>query len=106
MLLMYLAGSVFNYYTTPKVMLLLPVTFITLFSIFPETPIYLLRNDKIKEAERALKFLRGLQTRDALSGDVNTEIQKMIRKVNDDAAKARCSNLSGLRKFCELSQLF
>ena len=98
---MYLAGSIFDYYTTPKLMLLLPVLFLTLFSCFPETPIYLLRNDKKEAAEKSLKFLRGFKARDESSEDVICEFQKMIRKVNEDAKKARSLNMNGLRKFYE-----
>lgn len=95
---MYIAGNVFDYFTTPKVMLALPVTFFLLFSMFPETPIYLLRNGKSHKAERSLKFLRGLKARDVLTGDIKGELQSMIRKVNIDAEQKRGSNLSGLRK--------
>lgn len=94
---MYIAGNFFDYYTTPKVMLLLPISFFFLFSMFPETPIYLIRNEKIHDAERSLIFLRGLKARDFLTEDLKYELQKMIRKVNSDAEHKRNSKLSGLR---------
>lgn len=84
MLMIYIAGSILNYSTTPKIMLLLPATFLVLIYFFPETPVYLLRNSRSKEAEASLKFLRGYK-RDAVADDVNIEIQKMIRKINIDA---------------------
>lgn len=96
---MYIAGNFFDYFTTPKVMLALPVTFFILFSIFPETPIYLLRNEKSREAERSLIFLRGFKQCDILTEDVRCELQNMIRKVNSDAErKQNSSSLNGLRK--------
>lgn len=98
MLLMYIAGNVFSYFTTPKVMLALPIAFIILFYFFPETPIYLIRLGKMQEAEMSLKFLRGYKARDELSEDLRNELEKMIRKVNDDVRNKLNSKLSGLRK--------
>lgn len=98
-LLMYLAGNVLDYYTTPKVMLLLPASFLILFSLCPETPIYLVRKGRLNDAERSLTFLRSFKARDTFSSEVvNTELQKMIRKVNDDALKIRRSNLNAMRR--------
>lgn len=97
MLLIYIAGNIFDYFTAPKVMLLLPILFLALFSIFPDTPIYLLRNHKLKEAERSLRFLRGVKQNDA-ADDVKFELQKMIRKVDADATNKRGSTLDELSK--------
>lgn len=96
MLLVYIAGSVFDYFTTPKLMLLLPLAFVMLFSYFPETPVYLLRYDKHEPAVKSLKFLRGIRGADALSQAASDDLQKMIRKVNRDAANKRESNLNEL----------
>lgn len=98
-LCMYIAGAFLDYQTTPKCMLLVSTAFVTLFLVFPETPIFLLRNGKMKEAEESLKFLRGFKKSENLSGDGVLEFQKMIKKVDDDARKARASKLSGLRKY-------
>ena len=97
-LLIYAAGDVLDYYSTPKIMLLFSVGFIILFSFFPETPVYLLRNGKIDEAEKSLKFLRGLKKFEALSDDVYDEFQKMQKKTIDDSTKTEGSKLSALRK--------
>jgi MFS family permease len=99
MLLIYIAGKVFDYHTTPKIMLLLPLAFFVLFSFFPETPIYLLRNNKKHQAEKSLKFLRGIRQQDVASDDVINELNKMITKVENDAIKKRGSNLNELSEF-------
>lgn len=85
MLLIYISGSIFDYATTPKIMLLLPAIFILLIYFFPETPNYLLRNNKTEAAEASLKFLRGCSKRETIPDDVDLELKKMIRKVNNDA---------------------
>lgn len=96
MLLIYIAGNIFDYSTTPKVMLLLPTVFLLLISFFPETPSYLLRKGETKRAEASLRFLRGCRKRDETIADVvNLELQKMIRKVNNDTIQ-RGSKLSEL----------
>jgi MFS family permease len=85
MLFVYVAGYFFDYFTTPKIMILLPISFIVLFSAFPDTPIYLLRQGKHEEAERSLKFLRCVNKEKILPEAAASDLQKMIRKVNSDA---------------------
>jgi MFS family permease len=98
MLLIYIAGTIFDYYTTPKVMLTLPVAFTLLFSFFPETPVYLLRYKKHDEAERSLKFLRRINKTNGLTELAADDLQKMIREVNSDEDSKRSSNLNELSK--------
>lgn len=105
MLLIFAAGNILDYHTTPKVMLILPVSFVALFSFFPDTPIYLLRNNRNKEAERSLKFLRGCNRRDDATDDVRIELQKMIRKVECDAVNKRESIFNELCKCLNLFSL-
>lgn len=100
---MYLAGNVFSYFMTPKVMMLFPILFVIFFFRFPETPIFLIRRGDIQEAENALKFLRGYTTRDELSDDLRYEIEKMIRKVNDDAIKKYDLKINGCRELDKIS---
>lgn len=104
MLLMYVAGNVFDYFLTPKLMIILPISFVILFSFFPETPIYLLRNNKIQEAEKSLKYLRGSDKEEAMNDDVKFELETMIRKVKEDASKKRGSSWRELSE--KLFELF
>lgn len=104
MLLIFIAGNIFDYSTAPKVMLLLPTIFVLLIALLPETPIYLLRNGKSKSAELSLKFLRGLSERETISQDVNLELQKMITKVNrDETVNQHKSGLSDIGEICLLN---
>jgi MFS family permease len=89
MLLMYLAGNLFDFYSTPKVMIILPVVFVMLFSFFPETPFYLLKHAKNQEAQRSLKFLRGSDKREEMTDSEKCELEKMISKVEEDTLKKR-----------------
>lgn len=106
MLLVYTAGDFFNYYTTPKIMLLLPLTFFVLFAFFPETPSYLLRHNKIKEAESSLKFLRCCKQSDEMPEDVRYELQQMIRKADESMLNNRGSLISELGKIYNCKILF
>ncbi|XP_053692016.1 facilitated trehalose transporter Tret1-like [Sabethes cyaneus] len=56
----YTVGNYLSYYTIPKVMLCLPVAFLVLVSLLPETPYCLLRKGKIAEAEQSLMFYRNV----------------------------------------------
>lgn len=108
MLLMYVVGEFFDYYTTPKIMLLLPASFLLLFSFFPETPIFLLRKNKLREAEKSLKFLRGCKHENSINEDVKCELEKMIRKVELDAITTRDSIINDLRNIMrrEITTIF
>ncbi|XP_069687039.1 facilitated trehalose transporter Tret1-like [Periplaneta americana] len=55
----YAVGSYTLYYDFAIICLSLPILFLITFLWMPETPIYLLRKGKIKEAKRSLKWLRG-----------------------------------------------
>ncbi|XP_058816625.1 uncharacterized protein LOC131679891 [Topomyia yanbarensis] len=56
----YIAGNYLSYYTIPKVMLCLPVAFLGLVCLLPETPYCLLRKGKTDEAEKSLMFYRNI----------------------------------------------
>jgi PHD/YefM family antitoxin component YafN of YafNO toxin-antitoxin module len=104
MLLIYIAGSTFDYFTTPKVMLLLPLAFSMLFTYFPETPVYLLRYNKPEAAVTSLKFFRSIRRSDDLSQAASDDLQKMITKVNSDAARKRESNLNELSEMMQTKE--
>lgn len=90
MLLMYIAGNTFDYYTTPKLMLLLPALFLLIFiPMFYETPVYLFRKGKVEAAEKSLMFYRNCKVREELPDEVENEIRKMISKVNSDVSNSR-----------------
>jgi MFS family permease len=98
MMLMFLAGNIFDYSTTPRVAILLPIAFIASFSFLPETPIFLLRQNKFREAEESLKFFRCISKGEKLSESEKIEIEKMKKKIEEDETKKRRSILYELGK--------
>lgn len=94
MLLIYICGKFLSYTLTPKVMLLAPVSFLILFSFCTETPVYLLRHGKVEKSSKALNFLRTCEGE--VQGEVDAELQRMIRKVNNDSQLEKKSTISAL----------
>lgn len=58
----YIGGTYLDYATNPWVMLTVPLIFVCLFAFMPETPQYLLRNNRLKEAERSIRFYRNCRS--------------------------------------------
>ncbi|KXJ82001.1 hypothetical protein RP20_CCG016267 [Aedes albopictus] len=56
----YTAGNYLPYYLIPKIMLCLPVAFLAMVCLLPETPYCLLQKGKIVEAEKSLMFYRNI----------------------------------------------
>ncbi|XP_015111776.1 facilitated trehalose transporter Tret1 [Diachasma alloeum] len=54
----YVLGTVFSYVVFASIVLTLPVIFFGLFIFMPETPIYLVRKNRIGEATRSLMWLK------------------------------------------------
>lgn len=60
-LLGFILGKYFIYFTLPWIILCFPIMFLIGFMFVPETPIWLMKHKKIKEAEKSLKFYRGIR---------------------------------------------
>lgn len=56
----YTAGNYLPYYLIPKIMLCLPIAFLAMVCLLPETPYCLLRKGKVVEAEKSLMFYRNI----------------------------------------------
>ncbi|XP_065084152.1 facilitated trehalose transporter Tret1-like isoform X2 [Ochlerotatus camptorhynchus] len=74
----YTAGNYLPYYLIPKIMLCLPIAFLALVCLLPETPFCLLREGKIVEAEKSLMFYRNIPdvTRKTLAFEYEFESMK------------------------------
>lgn len=83
MLLIYISGEFLEFYTAQKLFLMLPFIFMILFVAFPETPIYLLKSGKCDEAEKSLKFFRGVSKSDESDSDLVDEMYKLRKKVEE-----------------------
>jgi MFS family permease len=80
-LLMFIAGSYLSYSLVPKLMLMVPITFILTFLFMHETPQYLIKRGKIEQAESSLKFLRGCSKFTETPPKVKQELLNMKLKV-------------------------
>uniref|UniRef100_A0A182YRN8 Major facilitator superfamily (MFS) profile domain-containing protein n=1 Tax=Anopheles stephensi TaxID=30069 RepID=A0A182YRN8_ANOST len=58
-LVSFVMGSYLSYHLTAYILFSLPIVFIALFAQFPETPQYLIRSNRVRDAESSLKYLRG-----------------------------------------------
>lgn len=61
LLLAFVLGNYLDYYIIPYVYLSLPLLFLVAFAFLPESPPYLLKSRKEKEAEKALRYFRNLR---------------------------------------------
>lgn len=80
-LLAYTIGNYGNYYATPIYAIITATIFAILFSMFPETPIYLVRQNKIKEEEKSLRFYRSIPENDDKS--IQTEIERLKSAIGE-----------------------
>lgn len=87
-LLIFIIGNVVSYDLVSKLNLALPIVFSIVFLLFPETPYYLLKCGKNKEAENALKFLCGCKSEQA-SDSIRSRLIAIAKKVekNENARK-------------------
>ncbi|XP_055598372.1 facilitated trehalose transporter Tret1-like [Uranotaenia lowii] len=68
-LISYVLGNYLPYFLIPKIALILPISFLILVSMLPETPHCLLARGKFVEAEKSLMFYRNEPNRGSQSGD-------------------------------------
>lgn len=83
MLLIYISGEFLDYKNAQIMFFSIPIAFILLFSMFPETPIYLIRNGKSVKAEKSLKFLRGMSKNQEFNLETKMEMEKLNKKVEE-----------------------
>ncbi|KDR20983.1 hypothetical protein L798_04495, partial [Zootermopsis nevadensis] len=58
-LLVYMMGAVMDWKVVSGISTVLPLFSLVAFILLPESPVWLVRNNKIEEAEKALRWLRG-----------------------------------------------
>lgn len=80
----YVIGAVTDWKTLSIISAVIPILFGLIFFFMPETPQYLLKKNKLKEAENSLRWLRGPNY------DISAEIESMQQDV-ENAAKNKAS---------------
>ncbi|KAG4077354.1 hypothetical protein HA402_009755 [Bradysia odoriphaga] len=78
-LIAFILGDYTDFIVTPICGLVMSVIFFGLFSFFPETPIFLMRQNKIDETEKSLQFYRNVRIEK--SNYIKNEIQKLKNAV-------------------------
>lgn len=92
----YTAGNYLPYYLIPKIMLCLPIAFLALVCLLPETPYCLLREGKFVEAEKSLMFYRNIPdvTRKTLAFDYEFESMKACALSENSKEKLTLADFS------------
>lgn len=85
-----------EYYLLSYILAIVPILFGVSFMFMPESPVYLVKTGKDKEAKGALKFLRGDYY------DVNSELMELKREANISVAeKASLVEIVRDRVYCK-----
>ncbi|XP_062551190.1 facilitated trehalose transporter Tret1-like [Armigeres subalbatus] len=96
-LVIYIVGDFLSYRTVPVVMLIAPILFGIMMCLIPETPHSLLRKRKIEEAERSLKFFKGVnsKTKDTTNFQRDFEaLQIFVRNSSSENVKLQLSDFT------------
>lgn len=80
-------GTYLQYKLVQGIFIIVPIIFFILFLSPPETPVYLMKNGKPKEAEESLKYLRGIDSNETeqLPENFKLELEKLSEvKITED----------------------
>lgn len=94
----YVGGTFLDYYTNSWLMFAVPLVFLALFALMPETPQYLLRNNQLELAESSIRFYRNCKSGKATTNDevrLQSEFDKFqaIAKQNSVAPSLKVADL-------------
>lgn len=70
-------GNYCNYFTIPKVVVALTGLFVSLFVLFPESPMALVKKDKIEKAEKSIRFYQNTSGNEHENEAIQAEIEKL-----------------------------
>lgn len=80
-LITYFIGAFVKWQALSTILALAPITFIVVFYFMPETPTYLLKINEVDEAEKNLKYFRGIDY------NVTSELKQLQRDIEEAASK-------------------
>lgn len=96
-LLMFIVGAFLSYSTSAVLMLIFPIAFVPAFYFLPDTPQYLMKNGKIQDAEKSIKFLRGFKNSKETPDVVKKELL-IISQRDDDGSDGKTTIIDELSK--------
>lgn len=75
----FLVGNYFSYENVPKILLIVPILFLAFYYFFPESPYYLVTQNRYQEAESSLRFYRNMlsNTEKKLEEVFQSEFQRL-----------------------------
>ena len=83
-LVMFVAGNYLSYSLVPRVMISFPILFALTFVFMPESPQHLLKCGKPKQAEEAMKFLRGCKDVKEVPEKIKSELLEISKRIDED----------------------
>lgn len=99
-LLMFVTGAYTSYRVNALIMMVLPIVFlVTFYLVNPETPQYLFKKGKVQEAEKCLKFLRGVSKAQQTPESVKNELLMISQRIEENAERGNFSILEELSEF-------
>lgn len=97
--IVYVLGSTLHWQTVAWLATILPVLSLLSFTLMPESPVWLVRNNRFEEAGDALKWLRG-----TYDGGIKAkvELQQLVARVCDEnASHQQSAKTPRWRTFCK-----
>ncbi|XP_031633567.1 facilitated trehalose transporter Tret1-like [Contarinia nasturtii] len=82
-LLAFVIGNYCDFYTSPKVAIVLMIVYIVLFYFFPESPTFLAKQGNLLAAEDSIRFYRGIRENYEESELLQLEMAKLKNSVGD-----------------------
>lgn len=107
-LLAFIVGNWISYYTAQIILFSIPVTFLICFLFLPETPAYLMKTNRPKEAELSLRYFRGLGKVDTVLEKIElelTELQTVGKNKIDSDSDTHSFDYSIFRKFISYTRI-
>ncbi|XP_031622887.1 facilitated trehalose transporter Tret1-like isoform X1 [Contarinia nasturtii] len=96
-LLSFVFGHFFHYYITPKITLVIIALFAFFILFFPESPVFLVKRNRISEAKKSIRFYQSLR-RDRIED--NDVLQQELKKLETIfASEAEVYSNNGVRAF-------
>lgn len=86
-LLAFIAGTYLSYFVVASIMFFLPIVYIICFSFLPETPQFLIKQNRQADAELSLRYFRGILHSETHSDEIQQEVEKMIKSTNTNTDK-------------------
>ncbi|XP_052892327.1 facilitated trehalose transporter Tret1-like [Anopheles moucheti] len=93
-LVSFVMGSYLSYHMTAYILFALPIIFLALFLQFPETPQYLIRRNRVRDAESSLKYLRGYTSTPDHLEMLRSEMDGLLVQVSGEKDSTEQSSIS------------